>query len=129
MLVRYEAALAAMAAARTADEVKDISNKAAAMAAYARMAKDPQLEIDATEIRARATRRIGEMMAEQRETIGLNEGGRPKTGVSEPQFRSPRSPKRASTKILPSRRAVWRRFLTRVRAFVSSMADACFCRE
>ena len=89
MLVRYEAALAAMAAARTVDEVKDIGNKAAAMAAYARMAKDPQLEIDATEIRARATRRIGEMMAEQRETIGLNEGGRPKTGVSETPVSKP----------------------------------------
>jgi hypothetical protein len=56
------------------DEVKDIRNKAEAMCAYARMAKDKQLEIDAAEIRARATRWIGEMMAEQPK----NEGGRPR---------------------------------------------------
>jgi hypothetical protein len=50
------------------------------MCAYARMAKDKQLEIDAAEIRAHATRWIGEMMAEQPK----NEGGRPReTGLSE----------------------------------------------
>jgi len=50
------------------------------MRCYARIAKDKQLEIDATEIRARATRRIGEMMAAQpkappgpKPEIGLNE--------------------------------------------------------
>ena len=50
------------------------------MQAYAKQAKDKQMEADAWEIRKRAEHRLGEMMEEQRETVGLNEGGRPKTG-------------------------------------------------
>jgi hypothetical protein len=69
-LVRYEALKAALADALIVDEVKDIRDKAEAMRAFARMTKDKQLEIDATEIRARATRRIGEMMAVQPKQTG-----------------------------------------------------------
>jgi hypothetical protein len=74
-LVKYEAACRALAEARTVDEVKDIRDKAEAMRACARMAKDKELEIAAVEIRFRAIRRIGEMMAEQPKAKGAIEPG------------------------------------------------------
>jgi len=44
------------------------------MRAYARMAKDTQLEMDATELRRRAERRLGIMLSEQKRTTGMNKG-------------------------------------------------------
>jgi N6-adenosine-specific RNA methylase IME4 len=76
-LVRYEAACRALAEAKTVDEAKDIRDKAEAMRAYARQAKNKDLEVDAAEIRIRAERRLGELIKAQKETRGLNEGGRP----------------------------------------------------
>lgn len=87
-LIRYDAACKAIAKAKAVDEVKKIRNASEAMRAYARQAKNKQLEIDAAEIRIRAERRIGELMREQNETVGLNRGtagnGRPKKGGSNP---------------------------------------------
>lgn len=76
-LVRYDAACRALADARTIDEVKGVRNSAEAMRAYARQAKNKQLELDAAEIRIRAERRIGELIQAQRVGTGLNTGGRP----------------------------------------------------
>jgi hypothetical protein len=65
-----------LAEARTVDEVKDIHDKAVAMAAYARQAKNRELEAEAIEIRMRATRRLDQLRQAQKETVGLSAGAR-----------------------------------------------------
>jgi hypothetical protein len=84
-LILYEAARAALAAARNVDEVKKVLNEAAAIAAYSKIAKDRTLEADAVEIRKRAERRLGEMMATQPKAKGgqPHQKKKPKsTGIS-----------------------------------------------
>jgi hypothetical protein len=73
-LVRYEQAVRALAACKAVDEVKSWADKAAAMQAYGRMAKDKTMEVDAAEIRIRAERRLGEMIAAQKASGGLSKG-------------------------------------------------------
>src|SRR5262245_19130604 len=70
----YETARCALAAAAAVDEVQDIRAKAEAMRAYAKQAKDRQMEADAAEIRIRAERRLGELMKAQGETVGKATG-------------------------------------------------------
>ncbi len=81
ILARYEAARAALAEAVRVDEVKDVHDAAAALGAYARQAKDRDMEANAVVLRERAERKLGEMLAAQKTTIGLARGGRPSKPV------------------------------------------------
>ena len=110
-LVRYDAACRAVAEARTIDEVQQIAANAEALRAYARQARNRQLEIDAAEIRLRAERRVGELMAAQRATVGLAKGQLVRGLESNPRIISDRPPwpKRASTRTWPIAPAPWPR--------------------
>ncbi len=70
---------------KAVDEAKDIRDKAEAMRAYAKQARNRGLEVDAAEIRIKAERRLGELIKAQRETVGLARGGQPyqSTGADE----------------------------------------------
>ena len=81
-LVRYDAACQALADAKAVDEAKEIRDVAEALRAYAKQAKNRQLEIDAAEIRIRAERRVGELMQAQREIGGFPHGGDRKSKVA-----------------------------------------------
>lgn len=76
-LVKYEEARRLLAEAVAVDEVQAIRSQAEAMRAYARQAKDRDMEIAAAQIRFRAERRLGEMIVAQKETVGLAKGGTP----------------------------------------------------
>lgn len=69
-LVKYDAMCTAIEAARAVDEVKDIRDKALAIQAYAKQAKNLDAERHAAEIRVRAERKCGELLAEQPKAKG-----------------------------------------------------------
>lgn len=63
-LVRYDAMCRAIDEAYEVDEVKDIRDKALALAVYAKQAKNTEAERKACEIRLRAERRVGTLLRE-----------------------------------------------------------------
>lgn len=64
--VNYEAARQALAACVLIDECKEWKDRAAAIASYAEQKRDRTLLDKATRIRARATRRLGELLEIER---------------------------------------------------------------
>jgi hypothetical protein len=79
-----------IATAVSVSAVKHVRDQWDVIAAYARKRKDKQIEADAREIRKRAERKIGELIAAQKATVGLNKGGRPKTGLLENPVSEPK---------------------------------------
>tara|TARA_Y100000310_G_C20228491_1_gene599083 strand:- start:212 stop:436 length:225 start_codon:yes stop_codon:yes gene_type:complete len=72
-LVKYEAAKKALAELTSIDEVQDYINKADKLAAYAKQAKDTELEFFAAENRLRAERKAGGMLKEMPKMVCLGE--------------------------------------------------------
>ena len=105
-LARYDAACKALAEAKRVDEVKNIRDKAVAMAVYAKQAKDRTLIEDATEIRMRAERRAGELLAEMDKNQGAVPG---KTGrKGKPVLDS--TPRLADLNLTMTQSSRWQRF-------------------
>lgn len=81
-LAKYEAAERAIAAAEAVDEVLEMRSQAEMWRAYAKQAKNRDLEIKAARIRFRAERRLGEMLIEAKES-GQIRAGNPNRSKSE----------------------------------------------
>jgi hypothetical protein len=79
----FEEARREIAEAQTTEQVKHILAMATGLAAAAHKATDREMEAEAAALQFEAERRLGQLIQAQKETVGLNRGGRPKTGFSE----------------------------------------------
>ena len=69
-LVKYDAMCRAIEAAHAVDEVKDIRDRAVALEHYARQAQNTDAERHAAEIRLRAERKVGQLLAAMNKATG-----------------------------------------------------------
>jgi hypothetical protein len=69
---RYEAAKTAIAECDRIDELKDLADKHAALASYARMAKDDTMRLMAIRIQERALRRAGQLLKQIEPATGAH---------------------------------------------------------
>lgn len=86
VLAKYDDICRALTDVRSAAAAKHIRDEAIGMEAYARQAKNKELEADAVEIRMRATRRLDQLRVAQKESVGLatgREGKRRSLGLPE----------------------------------------------
>ena len=74
-LTKYDTAKAALADARSFDDILKIKDVAAAQAKLAEIAKDSEMILWATEIKTRAERRAGEMLLTLEKSKGTRLGG------------------------------------------------------
>lgn len=81
-LLQYDAARAALAQAKTFDDVMGIREEMEHVKLYGRQVKDKSLIAEATEIQMRADRRLGELLIAA-ENAGLIRPGRPKKRSAE----------------------------------------------
>ena len=79
------------------------------MRAYARQAKNRELEVDGTEMGFRAERRLGELIQTQKETVGLAKPG-PKIGSKTDPNYQPHLPMQALVKSYPAVLKKWQPF-------------------
>lgn len=73
-LLKYDAACRAIAEAKSVDEVSEWIDKAAAVREYGRRIRNRQIEIDAIEIRVRAKKRRGEILAAMKASGQIRRG-------------------------------------------------------
>ena len=76
-LAHYDAACRELELAKSVDEAKDLRNKAEAMRAYARQAKNKKAELYAAEIRIRAERKLGELLKDTEKAPGSKHRKKP----------------------------------------------------
>lgn len=80
-IVRYDAMVLAINECHRVDEVKEIHSKARALEVYAQQAKNREAERKAGEVRIRAERRAGQLLAEMKQSGERSNGYAPQKKV------------------------------------------------